>query len=89
MITIRKTLHITIILVLFAVISGCEKRDVTQTDGVPQKGDLSELMSSMNIMPLAEPQIAPEFKLLSIDSQVKSLRQYRGKVVLLNFWATW
>jgi peroxiredoxin len=32
---------------------------------------------------------APEFTLKTVDGQSVSLSDYRGKVVLLNFWATW
>jgi len=32
---------------------------------------------------------APEFHLISLAGVERSLDQYRGKVVLLNFWATW
>lgn len=32
---------------------------------------------------------APEFVLQSLDQKKVKLRDYRGKVVLLNFWATW
>jgi peroxiredoxin len=32
---------------------------------------------------------APEFHLTSLTGVKHSLDQYRGKVVLLNFWATW
>jgi len=32
---------------------------------------------------------APEFNLTSLDGEKHSLDQYRGQVVLLNFWATW
>jgi thiol-disulfide isomerase/thioredoxin len=34
-------------------------------------------------------EIAKEFKLRSIDGKQVSLWEYRGKVVLVNFWATW
>ena len=30
-----------------------------------------------------------EFRLLDLEGQVHSLSQYRGKIVLVNFWATW
>lgn len=33
--------------------------------------------------------IAPDFLLTSLDGRSKKLSDYRGKVVLLNFWATW
>src|SRR6266571_6387898 len=32
---------------------------------------------------------APEFRLKDLQGQDVSLNQYRGKVVLVNFWATW
>jgi thiol-disulfide isomerase/thioredoxin len=32
---------------------------------------------------------APDFTLKDIDGKQFSLKNYRGKVVLLNFWATW
>ena len=33
--------------------------------------------------------IAGDFTLMSLDGKEVSLSDYRGKVVLLNFWATW
>ena len=50
--------------------------------------------------PLVRPQVserhvvkvgdeAPDFRLRDLDGNVTSLSQFRGKVVLLNFWATW
>jgi thiol-disulfide isomerase/thioredoxin len=35
------------------------------------------------------PDPAPEFTLKSLDGKPLSLAQYNGKVVFLNFWATW
>jgi len=35
------------------------------------------------------PDAAPEFKLDALDGQPLSLATARGKIVLLNFWATW
>ena len=32
---------------------------------------------------------APEFSLIDIDDQVHNLSDYRGKPVIINFWATW
>ena len=32
---------------------------------------------------------APDFTLLNLDGQEVSLSDYRGKIVLINFWASW
>jgi len=34
-------------------------------------------------------QPAPEFTLADLEGKTHSLKDYRGKVVLLDFWATW
>lgn len=36
-----------------------------------------------------DPDPAPEFKLKTLDGKDLDLEAYRGKVILLNFWATW
>jgi thiol-disulfide isomerase/thioredoxin len=37
----------------------------------------------------ADRKAAPEFALKDVDGRSVSLADYKGKVVLLNFWATW
>jgi thiol-disulfide isomerase/thioredoxin len=36
-----------------------------------------------------DPDPAPDFKVKDLDGKVLSLEGYKGKVILLNFWATW
>jgi len=38
---------------------------------------------------LAIDKLAPNFTLESLDGEMVSLKDYRGKIVLINFWATW
>jgi cytochrome c biogenesis protein CcmG/thiol:disulfide interchange protein DsbE len=45
--------------------------------------------SKANVKPDAERKSAPEFSLKDVDGRNVSLAEYKGKVVLLNFWATW
>ena len=35
------------------------------------------------------PRIAPAFRLQDMDGQPHALSDYKGKVIVLNFWATW
>jgi peroxiredoxin len=44
---------------------------------------------SRQLTPLPERPAAPDFALEDLDAQVHSLDQYRGRVVVVNFWATW
>lgn len=37
----------------------------------------------------SESQVATDFNLMNMQGEQVSLSQYRGKVVILNFWATW
>ncbi|MGB2983044.1 MAG: TlpA disulfide reductase family protein [Candidatus Bipolaricaulia bacterium] len=36
-----------------------------------------------------EPRPAPDFSLVSLDGEIVSLSDHEGRVVLLDFWATW
>lgn len=49
---------------------------------------IAELIESMN-MYLSDRRQADDFSLVSTDGKRVSLRDYRGKVVLLSFWTTW
>lgn len=39
--------------------------------------------------PVSPPLAAPGFTLPDMDGEMHSLNDFRGKVVMLNFWATW
>lgn len=41
------------------------------------------------LLPAAQRKPAPEFALQDSSGKTVSLKEYRGKVVLLDFWATW
>jgi peroxiredoxin len=47
------------------------------------------LLLANTVFALDESPVAPEFTLQSLSAGKLSLSDYRGKVVLLNFWATW
>ncbi|GMR20659.1 MAG: hypothetical protein BMS9Abin36_1255 [Gammaproteobacteria bacterium] len=47
------------------------------------------VMGSQTLSPVAKPFPAPDFNLKDEDGKSYRLSDYRGKVVVLNFWATW
>jgi len=44
---------------------------------------------SQSLTPIEPPTKAPDFTLEDMDGKEHSLSDYRGQVVLVNFWATW
>ncbi len=50
---------------------------------------LNGLTASYKLKQLTKPVAAPDFVLKDMDGNPHSLKQYRGKVVVINFWATW
>ncbi len=41
------------------------------------------------LQPVSPPWIAPGFSLPDLDEENHTLDQYRGQVIMLNFWASW
>ena len=46
-------------------------------------------MRAMDIIPFSDDVEAPNFVLPTPDGKTLQLRDFKGKLVLLNFWATW
>ncbi len=66
-----------------------ESSNVSISNEAPTDSSIADLMASMNIHQFTEPVKAPDFELTSLEGERHRLRQYRGKVVFLSFWATW
>jgi peroxiredoxin len=50
---------------------------------------LASLVQAAGLRAVDKPQPAADFQLPDLDEQLLRLQDQRGKVVLLNFWATW
>jgi cytochrome c biogenesis protein CcmG/thiol:disulfide interchange protein DsbE len=70
-----------VILAVVAVIAATYLAD--RTTRQPRKGVVKVATASSAPVP------APEVTLKDLDGKELSLAQYKGKVVLINFWATW
>jgi thiol-disulfide isomerase/thioredoxin len=58
--------------------------------GATQRDDQEQQHSEGTVIRfIREPDAAPEFSVKGMDGNTVSLAAVRGKVVLLNFWATW
>lgn len=73
---------------------------VTSEDVMPPEEDKSEettaVMETDVVLGMLSPdailvkdEIAPDFALKTLEGEVVQLSDYRGKLVLLNFWTTW
>ena len=49
----------------------------------------SDSVEAASVKPASERNVAPDFELKDVNGNTVKLSDYRGKVVLLNFWATW
>jgi peroxiredoxin len=53
------------------------------------RAEVTELLQKLNLTAYSRSTIPPEFKGRMADGREVSLASQQGKVVLLNFWATW
>ena len=53
------------------------------------EGAEEDLFSKIKISLIKGDQKAPDFSLIDLNSKKIGLRQFKGKIILLNFWATW
>ena len=76
----------TIVLLGLALLSsGCEKPvERSITEQAP-----SDFLADMGLVPEKAGERLPPLSYLQINGQSVDLDSYRGKVVFLNFWATW
>ena len=57
--------------------------------GSPEDRPLESLYTSVGIQRISPPVKAPDFTLKNLEGSEVSLNDFEGKVVFLNFWATW
>lgn len=50
---------------------------------------IAYVVKTANVTPVSVGMQAPDFSLATVDGKSVNLSAYRGRVVMLNFWATW
>ena len=68
---------------VFAILLACSSCLVAAPLDIPVP-DLSYDLSKVK-----KPVPAPDFELPNMDNEIRSLKEFKGKVIMLNFWATW
>jgi hypothetical protein len=88
-------IYLFVSVLLCSAVIGCQQDREAPFSGEksPPPADIAprvaELLDAMNMYRFDAVQEAPSFELLSVTGEKVSLHQYRGKVVLLSFWASW
>lgn len=80
---------IAVILVLAVVIVGAYFAYTRLSDGVGNMQLVENDSKAENVESEGEAQLAPDFTVYDADGNAHKLSDFRGKPVVLNFWASW
>src|SRR5436309_11181368 len=76
---------VALLLVATIFLPGCAKRQ--ESDSPKESAHPSSVAEVLSVNP--RPEKAPNFSWKSRDGQTTDFDSFRGKVTLVNFWATW
>lgn len=86
----KKIIGLLLVAVLIGVmVAGIVKKNIEETtefDNIALGSEVDFLATKEG---LALGETAPDFKLETLEGETVKLSDYRGKKVILNFWATW
>ncbi|WP_391559912.1 peroxiredoxin family protein [Robertmurraya sp.] len=85
-------LTIAIILLAFTIVFiNLWKSYTTQQTNeiVEEEANTSENIPGVDLSQVQEGKLAPDFELTTLEGKTANLSDYKGKKVILNFWATW
>ncbi|TVR30170.1 MAG: TlpA family protein disulfide reductase [Spirochaetaceae bacterium] len=83
---------IAVVTVWVAFASGSRDAGAAETQAEARQHDaeaVAELLRSVGIQPYSGPQRRIDFDLENLAEESRSLSDYRGRLLFLNFWATW
>lgn len=83
----KKWIGKIIVLVLIAVMLGTFiKQQIDKSEAITATGYEVDLNDKIGVK---EGKLAPDFTLQTLDGKTVQLSDYKGKKVVVNFWATW
>ena len=90
---------IGVVLIVALLVGGCSAKDNVEEDAVVKDDDSvepvekeyfeEEDIEEKNQYDIEIGKPAPNFTLENINGEEVSLEDYKGKIIMLNFWATW
>lgn len=78
---------ILMVAILSVAIEGCTSKDVTSEERSTKDNIVTAKPKESKM--LSEGDVVPDFTAETVDGNTFNLSDQKGKVVLLNFWATW
>ena len=82
----------TLALALVLVFGGCSKGDAQAGNGSKKNAQAAvsnDEAAKLGLLPTDKAPMAPDWTLQSVDGSTVKLSDFRGKVVVLDFWDTW
>ncbi len=73
---------LVIVLIVALAVMGC-------SSDTPEEAALGLIVTDDSSSKPAEGQVAPDFRLETLDGEAVALSDFQGKPVMLNFWASW
>ncbi|MCK4738494.1 MAG: TlpA family protein disulfide reductase [Deltaproteobacteria bacterium] len=84
----KKAAYLTALcLALLLFLPSCGKEDSAEQESTKKEVETKPRVKPVSLLRTNTP--APAFKLVSFKGKTLSLGKYKGKVIVLNFWASW
>ncbi len=76
------------VIIILAFAGAIALYQIANTRGIAPDAAMAAMSGTADSAQMT-PKLAPDFQLKDVDGAVHKLSDLRGKVVMLNFWATW